>query len=88
MSEAEGPPAPPERKEQNHMSDNFQLAAEPKEGAGKGAARAARRAGRVPGIIYGAKKTPVMITLDPKDPTSILWSSAVSTSAFAVEPTP
>ncbi len=47
------------------MSDNLQLAAEPKERAGKGAARATRRAGRVPAVIYGDKQPPVMITLDP-----------------------
>ncbi len=49
------------------MTDVVSIAAEAKEGAGKGAARAARRAGRVPAVIYGAKKTPVMISLDPQD---------------------
>ena len=49
------------------MSDFNKLSAEPKERAGKGAARAARRAGRVPAVIYGAKKDPVMITLDPRE---------------------
>ncbi len=49
------------------MSEINKLSAEPRERAGKGAARAARRAGRVPGVIYGAKKDPVMITLDPGD---------------------
>jgi len=49
------------------MSEISKLSAEPRERAGKGAARAARRAGRVPGVIYGAKKDPVLITLDPKD---------------------
>ena len=32
--------------------------------AGKGAARAERRAGRVPGIIYGDGKEPLPISLD------------------------
>jgi ribosomal protein L25 (general stress protein Ctc) len=32
--------------------------------AGKGAARAERRAGRVPGIIYGDGKPPLPISLD------------------------
>ena len=36
-----------------------------RERAGKGAARATRRAGRVPAVIYGNKQTPVMISLDP-----------------------
>lgn len=49
------------------MSDTLNLSAEPKERGGKGAARAARRAGRVPAVIYGAKRDPVMITLDPLD---------------------
>jgi large subunit ribosomal protein L25 len=33
---------------------------------GKGAARATRRSGRVPAVIYGDKKDPVSISLDPK----------------------
>ena len=43
------------------------IPAKPRERAGKGTARADRRAGRVPGVIYGAKKDPAMITLDPLD---------------------
>ncbi len=43
------------------------IAAERRERAGKGPARAARRAGRVPGVIYGAKKDPAMVTLDPRE---------------------
>ncbi|MBO7556716.1 MAG: 50S ribosomal protein L25, partial [Alphaproteobacteria bacterium] len=38
---------------------------EKREKAGKGAARACRREGRVPAIIYGNKKEPVMISLHP-----------------------
>ncbi len=49
------------------MTEVHTLAAEAKERAGKGAARAARRAGRVPAVIYGAKKDPIMISLDPLD---------------------
>ena len=33
--------------------------------AGKGAARACRREGRVPAVIYGGKKDAVLISLDP-----------------------
>src|SRR5574344_517925 len=36
-----------------------------REKAGKGAARQCRREGRVPAVIYGGKKEPVMISLDP-----------------------
>ncbi|GAN52848.1 50S ribosomal protein L25/general stress protein Ctc [Tanticharoenia sakaeratensis] len=34
--------------------------------AGKGAARATRRAGLVPAVIYGAKQEPTLISLDPR----------------------
>ncbi len=36
-----------------------------REKAGKGAARACRREGRVPAVIYGGKKDAVLISLDP-----------------------
>ena len=39
--------------------------AEKRERAGKGAARACRREGRVPAVIYGNKQEPVMISLHP-----------------------
>lgn len=47
------------------MAEIHTLAAVPRERAGKGAARAERRAGRVPSVIYGAKKDPRMISIDP-----------------------
>lgn len=47
------------------MAQTHPLTAELREGAGKGAARATRRAGRVPGVIYGNKQEPVLISLDP-----------------------
>lgn len=53
--------------EEKMMSDLVALNAEARDRAGKGAARAARRAGRVPAVIYGDKKDPVTITVDPAD---------------------
>ncbi len=47
------------------MSNVISLAADVRERAGKGAARATRRAGRVPAVIYGNKQDPLMISLDP-----------------------
>jgi large subunit ribosomal protein L25 len=47
------------------MSDTQTLTAQPRERAGKGAARRDRRAGRVPGVIYGGGKDPAMFTLHP-----------------------
>ena len=47
------------------MAEAYVLSAEMRERAGKGAARATRRAGRVPAVIYGDKKDPVMVSLEP-----------------------
>ena len=49
------------------MAEISIIAAQRRERAGKGPARAARRAGRVPGVIYGSKKDPSMVTLDPRE---------------------
>ena len=49
------------------MAETSTLRAEPRDRAGKGAARAARRSGRVPGVLYGEGKPATMITLDPKE---------------------
>ena len=35
--------------------------------AGKGAARAERRAGRIPAVIYGGKADPVKVSVEPRD---------------------
>ena len=49
------------------MPEITTLSAEPRARAGKGAARATRRMGRVPGIIYGNNKEPVLISLEPRE---------------------
>lgn len=49
------------------MAEFTTIPAETRERAGKGPARAVRRAGRVPGVIYGARKDPLMISMDPRD---------------------
>lgn len=48
------------------MADVITFPATARERAGKGAARATRRAGQVPGVVYGAKEPPVLISIDPK----------------------
>ncbi len=46
---------------------NFEpIEAEIRARAGKGVARATRRAGKVPAVIYGAKQEPTLIALDPR----------------------
>lgn len=46
------------------MAEYTVLAAESRERAGKGAARATRRAGRIPAVIYGNKIAPETISID------------------------
>lgn len=46
------------------MSNPVEIEAHPRDRAGKGAARAARRSSLIPAVIYGAKKDPVLCNLD------------------------
>jgi large subunit ribosomal protein L25 len=52
------------------MSDHTTLNVVVRERAGKGAARATRRQGMVPGVIYGNKQASVSIAINPRD----LWA--------------
>jgi len=49
------------------MPETATLSAEPRASTGKGGARGTRRAGRVPGIIYGGGAEPVLISLEPRE---------------------
>jgi large subunit ribosomal protein L25 len=48
------------------MANVVTIEAEVRARSGKGAARATRRAGKVPGVIYGGKQEPNLISLDPR----------------------
>ena len=48
------------------MANYTTIEAEARARAGKGAARATRRGGKVPAVIYGAHQTPDLIALDPR----------------------
>ena len=48
------------------MANYTTIEAEARARAGKGAARATRRAGKVPAVIYGAHQSPELIALDPR----------------------
>lgn len=48
------------------MADIITIMAEPREGVGKGPARALRRAGRVPAVIYGEHEPQRMISLEAR----------------------
>ena len=49
------------------MVETVKIAAQPRDRAGKGAARAVRRSGRVPGVVYGERQTPDLVSFDPRD---------------------
>jgi large subunit ribosomal protein L25 len=67
------------------MSDTQTLTAQPRERAGKGAARRDRRANRVPGVIYGGGKDPVMFTLHPGVLDRELGKQGFFTRLFEIE---
>ena len=48
------------------MASYTTIEAEARARAGKGAARATRRGGKVPGVIYGPTSPPDLIALDPR----------------------
>jgi large subunit ribosomal protein L25 len=48
------------------MVQTVRIEAVARERAGKGAARATRRGGLVPGVVYGAKQEATLIALDPR----------------------
>ena len=48
------------------MVQTVRIEAVSRERAGKGAARATRRGGLVPGVVYGAKQEATLIALDPR----------------------
>ncbi len=48
------------------MAEIISLIARARDRAGKGAARAVRREGYIPAVIYGGKETPITISLDTK----------------------
>lgn len=52
------------------MTEISAIVAEMRDRAGKGAARATRREGKVPGVIYGGKQAPVCIAIDPR----VIWA--------------
>src|ERR1700733_12985422 len=53
--------------QEHTMANVVTIEAEVRARSGKGAARATRRAGKVPAVIYGAKQAPTLIALDPRE---------------------
>ncbi len=61
------------------MSELSTIPAKQRDRAGKGAARATRREGLVPCIVYGANKEPNMISVDPR----VIWKGLDSGHFFS-----
>lgn len=66
------------------MSALESFEAQPREKAGTGTARAARRLGMIPGIIYGDHKEPELINVDLKSVTRELHSASFFSRVFKV----
>lgn len=67
------------------MSDKATLVAAVRTRAGKGSARAARREGLVPGVIYGDGKEPVSLTVTEKDLMIALHKGGFFSTLFDVD---
>lgn len=67
------------------MSVIKQLSAQRRERVGKGAARAIRREGRVPAVIYGAGQPPVSISLNFKDTNKLIYAGHFLTTIFSID---
>ena len=57
----------------------------PRERAGKGAARATRRADLVPGVVYGGKAEPSLIAVEPRTLTTLMHKPNFRTMIFQME---
>ena len=55
--------------------------------SGKGAARAERRAGRTPAVIYGDNKPPLAISVDHKDVRTKIYAGRFLTTLYNIDGT-
>jgi len=67
------------------MSQAFTVEAEPREDFGKNVARRLRRAGRVPGVVYGGGGPVIPVTVDPDGIQRILHSESGHNAIFTLE---
>ena len=66
------------------MATVNELTATARPKAGKGASRAVRREGKVPGVIYGDNKEPIAIALDHKELKLKIYAGHFLTSVFNI----
>ena len=67
------------------MAAKFELNAEPRAGKGTGASRRLRHAGKIPAVIYGGGKDPVMVQLDHNPVYHMVENEAFFTSILTVK---
>ena len=66
-------------------TENNLVEAKPRSGRGKNEARRERKGGRVPGVLYGAKKESVAISLDPRQLARIIQSESGYNTIFELQ---
>ena len=66
------------------MSDNDTITAEIREDLGKGAARAARRAGMVPGVVYGLNADPLAIAVNIRQVNRLINSGSFFSTLYTL----
>lgn len=67
------------------MTATVSLTATARPRVGKGAARAERRAGRIPAVIYGGKEPAVPISVEARDLTHRVHSASFMTTIFEID---
>ncbi len=67
------------------MASVLELKATVRPKGGKGAARAARRSGNVPGVIYGENKPPLMVQLDHAELRKRIYAGRFLTTLFHID---
>jgi len=67
------------------MATIKQMKATARRGAGKGAARAERRAGRVPGVVYGDGKPPLNVSVDHAELKQRIYAGRFLTTIYELD---
>ncbi|MDA7634586.1 50S ribosomal protein L25/general stress protein Ctc [Alphaproteobacteria bacterium] len=67
------------------MSDNLNLSATKRDRAGKGSARAARRSGLIPAVIYGGKIAPETININANTFTKMMNQPGIMSNVINLE---
>ena len=64
------------------MKTDITVEAEARASRGKNEARRTRRAGKIPGVVYGAYKDPVPVAVNPRQISQILHSKTGHNTIF------